>query len=158
MLSEKEDLSKKTITINLDSMVLLEVDRLAKAFSKVNPTKTFSRNSIIETSIISFLSESASVLLEEHGLNVHDDEWLSAEATIEEAYDLLVLPAHNEGFKKAFLGENAWYPFRIREDRIGKINYIAIYRAAPVSGITHYAKVDRITQFENRKRLFSITE
>ena len=41
---------------------------------------------------------------------------------------------------------------RIREDKIPKLKYVAIYRAAPVSAITHWAEIDRIEQYEDTNK------
>jgi hypothetical protein len=54
------------------------------------------------------------------------------------------VPAQEEGFMETFIGENRWYAIRIHSSMIDKIKYIAAYRVAPVSGITHIAKVKNI--------------
>jgi len=66
--------------------------------------------------------------------------------------DLVIFPAHNEGFEERFLGEKRWYPVRIGKDKIKNIKYIALYRSAPVSGITHFAKVGEIKRYEDTDR------
>jgi hypothetical protein len=57
---------------------------------------------------------------------------------------LVIFPAHNDGFKKAFLVEKKWYSVRIKEEKISDIKYVACYRVTPESAVTHYAKVKRI--------------
>lgn len=64
-------------------------------------------------------------------------------------FDTLIVPAHEDGFNEVFLGENAWYAIRLSAKKIDKIKYIAAYRAAPVSGITHWATVDSIKKYKN---------
>lgn len=154
LLDKREDADRKNISINLDNETLLKVDRLTKILSRMNPSRSISRNSIIETALNAFIKESAIILKDEHGIILEKYEEPEEETNSKDVmlYDLIVLPAHNEGFNETFLGEKVWYSFRIKEERIDKIKYIAIYRAAPISGITHYAKVGRISQYKNTNK------
>jgi hypothetical protein len=61
--------------------------------------------------------------------------------------DTIVCPARDEGFDSAFLGQHAWWAIRIGAANIPKIRYIAMYRVAPISAITHYGEVDRIEPY-----------
>lgn len=63
---------------------------------------------------------------------------------ISPAYDTVVIPAMEEGFNKVFIGENCWYAVRLAAGSIPKIKYIAAYRSAPISAITHIAEVESI--------------
>lgn len=58
--------------------------------------------------------------------------------------DTIVVPAQEDGFQEVFLGEDCWYAIRISGGMLPRIRYIAAYRTAPVSAITHLAPVDRI--------------
>ena len=66
--------------------------------------------------------------------------------------DMLVVPAQQEGFERVFLGENQWYPIRIKKNRIPQIKWIAAYQVSPVSAITHVAKVKEITPYESTNK------
>lgn len=160
LLMQKEENERKNITVNLENETFLKIDKVTKILSNLNPSKNFSRNSIIEAAIDAFLRESAMVLKEDFDIDLDSDEIVfEKEAKINDSdYDLLILPAHNEGFEETFLGENCWYSFRIKEERIEKIKYIAMYRAAPISGITHYAKVKNISQYEDTKKKIAYFE
>lgn len=61
--------------------------------------------------------------------------------------DTIVVPSHEDGFQKVFMGENVWWAVRIAGGMLNKIRYIAVYRTAPVSAITHFAEVDRIEPY-----------
>lgn len=148
-----EEAPRKNITISLDVNLLEQAERIAKGFSEVKG-KTISRNTIIEDSLREYLEAASSVLTEiryEFGDGSDDDLENDTENSMDD-YNTVVFPAHNEGFQETFLGEDAWYSVRIRADRIPKINYVAIYRAAPISGITHYAKVKSIQQYKDTKK------
>lgn len=64
-------------------------------------------------------------------------------------FDTVVVPAKEEGFLRAFIGENCWYAIRINARHIPKLKYIAAYRVAPIGAITHLAEIDTITPYEN---------
>ena len=61
--------------------------------------------------------------------------------------DTIIVPAHEDGFKEVFLGEQCWYAIRISGGMLERIRYIAGYQTAPVGAITHYAEVDRIEPY-----------
>lgn len=72
--------------------------------------------------------------------------------------DTIVVPAHEDGFQRVFIGENAWWAVRISGGMLEKIKYIAVYRTAPVSAITHFALIDKIEPYGEEgkyKLLFS---
>ncbi len=59
----------------------------------------------------------------------------------------IVVPAQEEGFQRVFLGEDCWFAIRISGGMLDKIKYIAAYRTAPISAITHYAEVQSIEPY-----------
>jgi hypothetical protein len=69
--------------------------------------------------------------------------------------DTVVVPAQEDGFREVFLGQSCWYAIRIGGGMLAKIKYIAGYQTAPVSAITHYARVERIEPYgdEGKYRL-----
>lgn len=66
--------------------------------------------------------------------------------------DTIVIPAREDGFQEVFLGENCWYAIRIHSSMIPRIKYIAAYQVAPVSAITHIAKVHKIEQWKDTNK------
>jgi len=70
------------------------------------------------------------------------------EAQIEKGEkDTIVVPAHEEGFQKVFIEQNAWWAVRISGGMLEKVKYIAAYRTAPISAITHFAEIDGIEPY-----------
>ena len=66
--------------------------------------------------------------------------------------DTIVVPAREDGFQETFMGENRWYSIRIHSSMISKIKYIAVYRVAPESAITHIAPVASIDQWKDTRK------
>jgi len=63
--------------------------------------------------------------------------------------DMIVVPAREEGFQETFLGERRWYEIRLHGTMRPQIKYIAAYRVAPISAITHLAPVKSIEPWED---------
>jgi hypothetical protein len=78
------------------------------------------------------------------------------ESTNQPAYanvDSIIVPAREEGFRDVFMGENRWYPVWINARMRRNIKYIAVYRAAPVSAITHIARVRSVEAWHDSHKL-----
>ena len=68
--------------------------------------------------------------------------------------DTIVIPAHDEGFKNVFMAQQQWFPvLPIHADMIDRLRYIAVYRVAPKSAITHYARITSIEPLPGGKNL-----
>lgn len=66
--------------------------------------------------------------------------------------DTIVVPAHEDGFQETFINENRWYAIRVHGTMIPQIRYIAGYRAAPISAITHIAPVSSIEPWNDSNK------
>lgn len=69
-----------------------------------------------------------------------------------EDIDTIVVPAQEEGSQSAFIESNAWWQIRISVSMLDKIKYIAAYRTAPVSAITHIAEVAKIEKYQDANK------
>ena len=58
--------------------------------------------------------------------------------------DTVVVPAREDGFQETFIQENRWYAVRIHGTMRPQLKYVAAYRVAPISAITHIAPVRNI--------------
>ncbi len=67
--------------------------------------------------------------------------------TEQDARNTVIVPAQEDGFQETFIGQKCWHAIRISGGMLPKIKYIAAYRTAPVSAITHYAPVERIESY-----------
>lgn len=73
--------------------------------------------------------------------------------------DTIVVPAREDGFQETFIDENCWYSIRLNSSMIPKIKYVAAYRVAPISAITHIAEVKSIEQWKDtNKYILNFTE
>ncbi len=60
-----------------------------------------------------------------------------------------MVPAREDGFQSAFLGEHKWWAIRIHASMIPKIKYIAAYQVALISVIPHMAPVADIEPWKD---------
>lgn len=72
---------------------------------------------------------------------------ISSPTTDADEVDTVIVPAKPEGFQEVFLGENKWRAIRMSGGMREKIKYIAAYRTAPESAITHIAPIDHIESY-----------
>ncbi|CAN5155375.1 hypothetical protein BH18ACT10_BH18ACT10_15570 [soil metagenome] len=66
--------------------------------------------------------------------------------------DTIVVPAREDGFQETALGESRWYKIRIHSSMIPRIKYLAVYRVAPISAITHVAPVQSIAPWKDTSK------
>lgn len=123
----------KQVNITMDSEDIDSLEKIAGLLTR-ETAQTTTRNELIKTAIKGFLAESVEEL-RSHGYDLDIDDGSLF------PYDTIILPAHQEGFREAFLGENKWYPIRANDYKIRRMKYISIYVGAPVSAITHYGKI-----------------
>ncbi len=150
----KEEGSTKQISLTLNEQTLNKVDAIVEQFKKLTGGKgdiPSSRNQLIEDAIEEYISAAADVLLNDYLVNI--EEAMSVEEIDDEELadkpdsNLFFCSASNAGFEEVFLGKNQWYSDRIADWRIPHIKYIACYRGAPYSAVTHYAKVKDIQPY-----------
>lgn len=63
--------------------------------------------------------------------------------------DTIVVPAREEGFRETFLGEDQWYSVRIGAAMKDRLEYIASYQTAPISAVTHLARIADIQPYQD---------
>lgn len=141
---------RKNITFNIDEELLERLDVVTATFNNNDGNTT--RNAIIEDAVLGYV-ETAEDFFEQQNVN------LDVEGVNNTEFDTAVYPATNQNFTKVFIGENKWYYVRMAEYRTDKVKYIALYRGAPTSAITHYAEVVHIGETNaDNKRLITLKE
>lgn len=66
--------------------------------------------------------------------------------------DTVVCPAREDGFKKVFLDQKAWWAVRISPNIINQLKYIAMYEVATISAIRWAGKISKIEPFEDTQK------
>jgi hypothetical protein len=87
-----------------------------------------------------------------HSAANRESEGSSVQTVDPSNIDTVVVPAQEEGFEETFIKENCWYQIRIHSSMIPKIKYIAAYRVAPESAITHVAEVKKIERWKDSNK------
>jgi hypothetical protein len=64
-------------------------------------------------------------------------------------FDTVVCAAFEEGFKHAYVKNNAWWSIRLSQQAREKLKYLAIYEKSPVAHISHYAEIYRIEPYKD---------
>lgn len=75
-------------------------------------------------------------------LSNHDNE-------VEYVYDTVVCAAFEEGFKHAYIENNAWWAIRLSQEAREKLKYLAIYEKWPVGAVSHYAEIERVEPYKD---------
>lgn len=163
-LFESEENKRKNISVNMDEELVKKTDFVAKVLSDLNKSRNFSRNSIIEMALEEYVTECADVMWDKYKIDlersiIEEDIIQSAkkgdyeveEGAISSEYNLVTFPAHSINFEVIFLGQRKWYEVRIADERISsnKLKYVALYVGSPISGLTHYGKIDKIIDSGN---------
>lgn len=64
-------------------------------------------------------------------------------------FDTVVCAAFEDGFKRAYIENNAWWAIRLSQEAREKLKYLAIYEKSPVAHISHYAEIERIEPYKD---------
>lgn len=155
----KEEGSNKQISLTINERVLQKADAIVEQYKSLtdgNGELPSSRNQLIEDAIEEYVNAAADVLLNDYLVNIEEiinqeDTDNDEDTSVSVKWDLFFCPAKNKGFEEVFLGKRQWYSVRLAAWRIPQIKYIACYRGAPYSAITHYAKVKEIKPYEDGK-------
>lgn len=64
-------------------------------------------------------------------------------------FDTIVCPAFEDGFKRAYIENDAWWAIRISQKAREQLKYLAMYEKSPVAAVSHYAEIDRIEPYKD---------
>jgi len=64
-------------------------------------------------------------------------------------FDTVVCAAFEDGFKHAYVENNAWWEIRLSQKARENLKYLAIYEKAPVAHISHYAEIEKIEPYKD---------
>lgn len=157
-ISNSNEGSKKQISLMIDEQLLHMTDRVGEKMKALTNNKVGSRNQLIELALAEYVKEVATVLQDDFSVYLNEesvssvDEMKNEETVIK---NVLIVPANEEGFESVFMAKHQWYSIQIAQYRIPEIEYIAAYRNAPHSCITHYAKVKEIEPYNDGKLIIN---
>jgi len=140
---------RKILTVSVKQELAEAVEQLAKVFSEVTDG-SFTKQKLMEESLEAFVEESKELLKEQYG--IEDIFAVDLVENEEIQYDLVVVPAHEDGFEEVFLGENEWRWVRLKREKLEKIKYLALYVGRPISAITHYAKIKEFVYSKDERK------
>lgn len=64
-------------------------------------------------------------------------------------FDTIVCAAFEEGFKHAYITNNAWWAVRLSQEAREKLKYLAIYEKWPIGEVKHYAEIEKIEPYKD---------
>lgn len=64
-------------------------------------------------------------------------------------FDTVVCAAFEDGFKHAYVENNAWWEIRLSQKAREHLKYLAIYEKSPIAHVSHYAEIDRIEPYKD---------
>jgi len=77
---------------------------------------------------------------------------LNVKRAASELSDTIIVCAREDSFYSVFLEQWCWYPIRIGSEKLASLKWIAVYQTAPVSAITHFARIDQIVDYKDTGR------
>ena len=63
--------------------------------------------------------------------------------------DTILVPSRPDEIDRVLLGMNCWYSVKGDIEKLKKMSNIAIYATAPISAVTHMAKIDRVEPYKH---------
>ena len=84
--------------------------------------------------------------MREELLDIESRKSIKGEEEIE--FDTIVCPAFEDGFKHAYLNNDAWWAIRISQKAREQLKYLAIYEKSPIAAVRHYAEIERIEPYK----------
>lgn len=141
----KDSKKQKQVTFLLEQDIITKIDTIIKAVGTVSATK-LSRGDIMKYALDEYYEAFKIAFIQDHGYDPEHIKEMPVIEAIKDDFNLVIFPAHYNGYQHAFLNENKWYYVRMNANKIEKIQYVACYVGSPVSQITHYAKVSHITK------------
>jgi hypothetical protein len=121
---------------------------------KMDPPLFPSREQTFSIPLREATTEERQKLLEEI-LHLHfsDQKITYSKTTIKtDDVDTIVVSVKGENFENFFMKDKLWYAILISPFRLKTIKYIAVYRTAPISAITHYGEIARIEKWKDTSK------
>lgn len=64
-------------------------------------------------------------------------------------FDTIICPAFEDGFRRAYLENDAWWAIRLSQKAREQLKYLAIYEKSPIAAVRHLAEIVKIEPYKN---------
>lgn len=154
----------KNVTFSLSEDTIQKIEEISKSnklleekyrVSGLPTTKSDILANAIEIYSESYFKSLADLNVELESIDVLESKLEKSTETPDIA-DTLIVAAHVDGFESVFLQDHEWYEVRVAAWRLKNLKYLGVYVGAPVSQITHYAKISNFEILPNKKLKFKL--
>jgi hypothetical protein len=156
IISEINAYLKETPFSNIDELMNFLVEKRIKivlvideATSDLNDSLDVFRDRPDVVTIKRYVNDKALAYIYEPMREELIDIETKKKSTEELDFDTIVCPAFEDGFKHAYIDNNAWWAIRISQKAREQLRYLAIYEKSPVAAVRHYAEIERIEPYKD---------
>jgi hypothetical protein len=150
-----EKAGKKAFSVTIQPELHEATVKCAEVLDMITD-KDISVNTVVEMALQEFTKATIEYFEAHHNIDLKMEtieslrelEFLPIVHEGEIDFDTVTFPAQEENFEPVFLKRHVWYPMRIAKDKVevlqAKESFMSLYRGAPVSALTHYARITAI--------------
>ena len=155
LLKEITDFIKKSNLDNLDQLINYLIDnpiKIVLVINEVTPDLNLSlgelRNNPDVVSMQRYSNGSKIMFVYEPMREEIVQFELDKNVDIDD-FDTIVCPAFEDGFKHAYIENDAWWAIRISQKAREQLKYLAIYEKSPVAAVRNFAEIDKIEPYKD---------
>ena len=158
LMAEITKYLKKSPFNNIDELMIFLVERKVKivlvvdeATSDLNDSLDVFRNRPDVVTMKRFVNgEEVAYIYEPMREELQEMESRSVSRDTEDIeFDTIVCAAFEDGFRHAYVDNNAWWAIRLSQKAREQLKYLAIYEKLPVAAVRHYAEIERIEPYKD---------
>jgi len=155
LLKEITDFIKKSNLDNLDQLINYLIDnpiKIVLVINEVTPDLNLSLGELRNNPDVVFMqrySNGSKIMFVYEPMREEIVQFeLDKNANIDD-FDTIVCPAFEDGFKHAYIENDAWWAIRISQKAREQLKYLAIYEKSPVAAVRNFAEIDKIEPYKD---------
>ena len=155
LLKEITDFIKKSNLDNLDQLINYLIDnpiKIVLVINEVTPDLNLSLGELRNNPDVVFMqrySNGSKIMFVYEPMREEIVQFeLDKNADIDD-FDTIVCPAFEDGFKHAYIENDAWWAIRISQKAREQLKYLAIYEKSPVAAVRNFAEIDKIEPYKD---------